>query len=415
MMHSVSKQTPADACPNGEKVNPVTATQAERVARTIRARTAILVVAIASALLTGCSKEPVAAAPANAPPATVESVPDRNVITLAGAERFALTPALARRESDQILANGAVAADVSRSYAVNSLSSGRVVEVKARLGDDVQKGQLLLTMTSTDVSQAFADYHKFKADAALAKTQLDRLQLLFSHGAAPQKDVEVAEETLHKATIDTQTAEERIRLLGGDPQHAASLIEIHAPVAGTIIEQNVNPAAGVKSLDNAPNLFTIADLSSIWILADVYENDLAHVHVGDRAEVELNAYPERRLVAKITNISKLLDPATRAAKVRLELPNEHGLLRPNMFATVHFVSQGTTARTIVPSSAVMRLQDRDWVFVKIDEQHFRRTEVVAGAVNADKSQQILSGLRVGDNVVANALMFDREVQKATEQ
>ena len=372
-------------------------------------------IAILSAALSGCSREPVNGAPAVAPATTVESVPDRNVVTVTNPERFSLAQAVARHESDQILANGIVAADVSRSYAVNALSSGRVVDVRARLGDDVQKGQLLLTMTSPDMSQAFADYQKFEADAALAKAQLDRTKLLYSHGATPQKDLEVAEDTCNKANVDTKTAEERIRLFGGDPQHISPLIEIHAPVSGTIIEQNVTSAAGVKSLDNAPNLFTIADLSNVWILCDVYENDLARVHLGDRAEIELNAYPNRRLAGRVTNISKLLDPNTRAAKVRIELPNETGILRPNMFATIHFVSQGTEARTVIPSSAVLRLQDRDWVFIKLNDQRFRRTEVEAGPVNPDKTQQILGGLRPGDQVVTNALMFDREVQKSTEQ
>src|ERR1019366_6066879 len=347
-----------------------------------------LAVAILSAALSACSRAPAKAAPAPAPAATVESVPDRNLITVTNPERFPLAQAVARHESDQILANGTVAADVSRSYAVNALSSGRVVDVKARLGDDVQKGQLLLTMTSPDMSQAFADYQKFQAGAALAKSQLDRARLLYSHGATPQKDLEVAEDTLNRANIDTQAAEEHIRLLGGDPRRASSLIEIHAPVSGTIIEQNVTSAAGVKSLDNAPNLFTIADLSNVWILCDVYENDLAHVHLGDRAEIELNAYPDRRLAGRVANISKLLDANTRAAKVRIELPNEAGILRPNMFATIHFVAQGTATRTVIPSSAVLRLQDRDWVFVKLDGPRFRRTEVQAGPVNADKTQQI---------------------------
>ncbi|HTS31767.1 MAG TPA: efflux RND transporter periplasmic adaptor subunit [Bryobacteraceae bacterium] len=372
-------------------------------------------IAAVSALLTSCARDNVRAAPNAAPEPKVETVADRNVVTVPSPERFALAPAVVRHESDQILANGVVAADVSRSYAVNSLSSGRVVEVKARLGDDVQKGQLLLTMTSPDMSQAFADYQKFKADAALAKTQLDRAQLLFSHGAAPQKDLELAEDTYNKANIDTKTAEEHIRLLGGDPQHVTPLIEIHAPVAGTITEQNVTSAAGVKSLDNAPNLFTISDLSNVWIVCDVYENDLGRVHLGDRAEIELNAYPDRRLSGRVTNISKLLDPNTRSAKVRIELPNQAGMLRPNMFATVHFVSGGTSTRTVIPSSAVLRLQDRDWVFVRLTDQKFRRTEVEAGPVNSDKTQQILSGLQPGDQVVATALMFDREVQKSTEQ
>ncbi len=374
-----------------------------------------IAVAILVAGLSGCSRENVKAAPNDAPAPTVETVPDRNVVTISNPERFPVSEAAARHESDQILANGTVAADVSRSYAVNALSSGRVVDVKARLGDDVQKGQLLLTMTTPDMSQAFADYQKFQAVAGLAKTQLDRAQLLYSHGASPQKDLEVAQDAYNRASIDTKAAEERIRLLGGDPQHPSALIEIHAPVSGTIIEQNVTSAAGVKSLDNSPNLFTIADLSNVWILCDVYENDLARVHIGDRAEIELNAYPDKRLAGRVTNISKLLDPNTRAAKVRIELPNESGILRPNMFATVHFVSQGTLTRTVVPSSAVLRLQDRDWVFVKLKDQKFRRTEVQAGPVNADRSQQILSGLQPGDQVVTNALMFDREVQKSTEQ
>ena len=372
-------------------------------------------VAILSAALAGCSHDDVKAASDSAPPPKVETVPDRNIVTVPNPERFAVMTAMERREADQVVANGIVAADVSRSYAVNALTSGRVVEVKARLGDDVQKGQLLLTMTSPDISQAISDFQKFRADATLAKTQLDRAQLLYSHGASAQKDLEVAEDTYNKAKIDTQTAEERIRLLGGDPQHLSPLIEIHAPVAGTIVEQNVTSAAGVKSLDNSPNLFTIADLSNVWIVCDVYENDLARVHLGDRAEIELNAYPNRRLAGRVTNISKLLDPNTRATKVRIELPNEAGMLRPNMFATAHFISQGTSTRTVIPATAVLRLQDRDWVFVKLDDTRFRKTEVEAGPVGGDKTQQVLSGLRPGDRVVTDALMFDREVQKSTEQ
>jgi len=165
------------------------------------------------AVLSGCSREPVNAASNVAPVTTVESVPDRNIVTVANPERFSLAEAVARRESDQIPANGVVAADVSRTYPVSALSSGRVLDVKARLGDDVQKGQLLLTLTSPDMSQAISDYQKFKAGEALAKTQLDRAQLLYSHGANAQKDLEVAEDTYNKAKIDTHTAEERIRIL----------------------------------------------------------------------------------------------------------------------------------------------------------------------------------------------------------
>lgn len=365
--------------------------------------------------LTGCSHEEVNAASNTATATIVESVPDRNVVTVANPERFSLARVLERREADQILANGVVAADVSRTYPVTALSSGRVVEIKARLGDDVQKGQHLLTITSPDMSQAISDLQKFRANEALTKTQLERAQILNSHGVLAQKDLEVAQDTYNKATIDRQTAEEHIRILGGDPQQPSSQIRIYAPVAGTIVEQNVTSTSGVKSLDNSPNLFTIADLSSVWVLCDVYENDLARVRVGDRAEIELNAYPNRRISGRVANISKLLDPNTRAAKVRIELANDSGMLRPNMFASVHFVSQGSEARTVIPASAVLRLQDRDWVFVKVNAKQFRKTEIQGGPVNPDNTQRVLSGLRAGDEVVSDGLTFDREVQKSNEQ
>jgi cobalt-zinc-cadmium efflux system membrane fusion protein len=359
----------------------------------------------------GCGSQKVAAVSNEPPTVKVEQVPDPNLITVEKPERFPLALAAARAEVSELIANGSVAPDVSRTVPVNALSAGRVLEVRARLGDDVQQGQLLLTINSSDMSQAFSDYKKFQADEALAKTQYERAQLLFSHGALAQKDLEVAEETYAKAKVDTQTALDHIRILGGDPQRPSPVIEVRAPISGTIVEQNVTTAAGVKSLDNSPNLFTIADLSQLWVLCDVYENDLAQVHVGDRAQIELNAYPGRKFAGRIANIGKLLDPNTRTAKVRIELSNERGLLRPNMFATVHFQSQGAQMRTVVPASAVLRLQDRDWVFVRADGNQFRRLEVHAGPINGDGTEQVFSGLRTGQQVVRDALLFDREAKK----
>jgi cobalt-zinc-cadmium efflux system membrane fusion protein len=286
-----------------------------------------------------------------------------------------------------------------------------VLEVRARLGDDVQQGQPLLTINSGEMSQAFSDYKKFQSDEALAKSQSERAQLLFSHGALAQKDLDVAVRTYEKTQVDTQAAADRISILGGDPQHPTSVIEVRAPVSGTIIEQNVATAAGVKSLDNSPNLFTIADLSQVWVVCDVYENDLAQVHVGDGARIELNAYPGRSFAGRIATIGKLLDPGTRAAKVRIELANDRGLLRPNMFATVRFQAQDSHVRTAIPASAVLRLADRDWVFLKVEGNQFRRLEIRAGAVNGDGSEQVSSGLRAGDRVVRDALLFDREAKK----
>src|SRR6202011_4488933 len=184
-----------------------------------------------------------------------------------------------------------------------------------------------------DMSGAISDYQKFVADERLARTQLERAQLLYDKGAVAQKDLQVAEDTEQKATVDLQTAAQRIRILGGDINHLTPLIEIRAPVSGTLIEQNVTASGGVKSLDNSPNLFTIADLSRVWVLCDVYENNLQQVKAGDHATVRLNAYPDRPLTARVSNISRVLDTAPRTAKVRLQRENRAGTPRPGLFRT----------------------------------------------------------------------------------
>ncbi|MDQ6758425.1 MAG: efflux RND transporter periplasmic adaptor subunit [Acidobacteriota bacterium] len=361
----------------------------------------------------GCSKEPVVDAKVNDPPSKVEEAPDPNLVSIDHAELFTMVPVEMRQTQSELSVNGVVAPDVNRNVPVNVLTAGRVTDLRVRLGDYVKKGQLLLTMTSHDMSGAISDYQKFQADARLVKTQLERSQLLFSKGAIAQKDVQVAEDADQKARVDVSTSAERIKILGGDINRLSPLIEVRAPVSGTIIEQNVVAASGIKSLDNSPNLLTIADLSHVWVLCDVYENNLSQVHLGDRASLRLNAYPERKLEGRVSNIASLLDPATRTAKVRIDLPNPNGLMRPNMFASVVFTARGTQSRMTVPVSAILRLQDRDWVFVKQGPKRFRRTEVQALPATAGY-QQVLAGVQVGDSVVANALQFSRAIENQQE-
>lgn len=372
-----------------------------------------LLVALAL-LLDGCSKEPVVDAKVADAPSKVEEAPDANLVSIDHPELFALTPVEVRKTQSELSVNGVVAPDVNRNVPVNVLTAGRVNDLRVRLGDDVKKGQLLLTMTSPDMSGAISDYQKFQADARLAKTQLERSQLLYSKGAIAQKDVQVAEDADQKARVDVSTSAERIKILGGDVNHLTPLIEVRAPVSGTIIEQNVVAASGIKSLDNSPNLLTIADLSHVWVLCDVYENNLSEVHMGDRASLRLNAYPDRKLEGRVSNIASLLDPATRTAKVRIDLPNPNRLMRPNMFATVIFVAPGSQSRMTVPVGAILRLQDRDWVFVQQGPKRFRRTEVQTLPATAGY-QEILSGVHPGDVIAANALQFSRAIDNQQEQ
>ena len=231
----------------------------------------------------GCSPEKVSAAAAA--PVKPEAPPDPNVYSFGRPEEFPLVSAETRRVHDDLQVNGVVAPDVNRTVPVNALSGGRAVEIHTRLGDEVKKGQLLLRIHSADLAGAYSDYHKALADEVLSRKALDRVKALLEHGAAAQKDVEVAEDAEQKAQVDVRTTAERIRILGGNVDHPSPVLDVTAPVSGTIVEQNIQAAGGVKSLDNSPNLFTIADLSEVWILCDVYENNLSQVRIGDVAEV----------------------------------------------------------------------------------------------------------------------------------
>jgi cobalt-zinc-cadmium efflux system membrane fusion protein len=177
-----------------------------------------------------------------------------------------------------------------------------------------------------------------------------------------------------------------------------------------ITEQNVTNAAGVKSLDNAPNLFTISDLSRVWIICDVYENDLRLVREGDSADIHVAAFPDRTLHGRISNIGAVLDPSLRTAKVRIEVANPN-LLRVGMFVTATFHGQSSETRVAVPASAVLHLHDRDWVYVAADAARFERREVVGSRMLPDNMQELRSGLKPGERVVANALVFQSTVEQ----
>ena len=162
---------------------------------------------------------------------------------------------------------------------------------------------------------------------------------------------------------------------------------------------------------SGPSPFTISDLSYVWIVCDVYENDLDAVHVGEYADVRLNAYPDKTFKAKIDNILPILDPTIRTAKVRLEIANPGNLMRIGMFASATFYGKQAETHAAVPSTAILHLHDREWVYTPISEGHFKRVEVVAGNTLADKQQEIISGIKPGDKVVSNALDLQNTVEQ----
>jgi cobalt-zinc-cadmium efflux system membrane fusion protein len=369
----------------------------------------LIVCYVASLGAFGCGEsksDPQAEAP---PPVKVESAQDRDIFEVDRPDQFALVTVEEHISTSQLRATGTVNPDISRSVPVISLATGRVVSIGARLGDTVSKGQVLLRVQSADMSGAFSDYRKAVADEKLANVQLDRSKLLYDKGAISLNDLQVAEDTENKAKVDVENTTERLRVLGGNPDHPAAVVDIHAPVSGVITDQQVTNAAGVAGL-GSPNPFTISDLSHVWILCDVYENDLGNVHLGEKAEIWLNAYPDKTFSGLISNIGPVLDPNIRTAKVRIEVRNP-GLMRPGMFVTATFHGNKKESHAAVPADAVLHLHDRDWVYVPLEGKKFRRVQVTGGEMLPGGMQEIIKGVSAGQKVVANALEFQNTAEQ----
>src|SRR5579872_1831572 len=345
-----------------------------------------------------------------APPAAkVEHEQDANVVKVDHPEQFPLFTAIEYAASSRLVATGTVSPDVSRTVPVISIATGRVVEIKARLGDTVEKGQLLLRVQSTDVSSAFSDYRKAVAVEIVARAQLVRAKDLYEKGAFALKDLESAQDTEDKAKVDVETAAEHLKVLGSTAERPSGIVNIYAPVSGVITDQQVTNAGGVAGLGSA-NPFTISDLSHVWILCDVYENDLATVRVGETAEVRLNAYPDKVFHGRIGNIGPILDPNIRTAKVRIEVANP-GLMKTGMFVTATFLGEKKGMHAAVPADAILHLHDREWVYVPAEDKTFRRIEVSSGEMLPNKMEEIVSGLQPGQQVVSRALVMQNTVEQ----
>jgi len=375
--------------------------------RAVRAFVAALALSL-SVLLAGCSHkdDPKAEAP---PKATVEADLDANNFKVDHPDQFPLATAVEYKAVPALNVTGTVQPDIARAVPVISLAAGRVVEVRAKLGDVVKKGQLLLRVQSNDVTGAYQNYLKAVNDERLARQQLERAQILYEKGAVAQSVLEQAQAAEADAKVDLNAANEQLRLLGVDKDHPSAIVDVVAPISGVITDQQVTNAAGVQGL-SGPNPFTISDLSFVWILCDVYENDLDAVHVGETADIRLNAFPGKVFKGRIDNIMPVLDPALRTTKVRLEVANP-GLMRVGMFVTATFFGKQPEAHASIPAAAILHLHDREWVYAPIGSGHFKRLEVNAGAMLPGNMQEIVSGLKPGDQVVSNALPLQNTVEQ----
>lgn len=359
--------------------------------------------------LTACGKKFNPADGAAPSPQIVETS-DPGLVTVDKPEQFSLVAADRMEARAQVNVTGTVNPDIAREVPVISLASGRVVDIRTRLDDNVKKGQLLLKVQSPDITNAFDTYLKAVNDEHLANTQLKRAEILYQHGAIPQSQLEQAQDTEQDAAADLHAAEGQLDTLGVPRDHPSNIVNVYAPISGVIVAQNVtNAAAAGVTYSGSSTAFTIADLSRVWIICDVYENDVPKVQLRQEAKISINAYPGKVLIGHVNDIGPVLDPTIRTAKVRIEVANP-GMLRLGMFVTATFASRTKDAYAVIPASAILHLHDRDWVFVPAGGKQFRRVEVNAGGMLPGNNQQILSGIAPGQRVVSDVLQLEATLE-----
>jgi len=346
--------------------------------------------------------------PANgeAQQAQVTQTGDAGLISVEDPGQFPLVAAGRVDTPSKLDVTGSVFPDIDRELPVISLASGRVVDIRAHLDDNVKKGQLLLKVQSPDITNAFDTYLKAANDEQLANKAYVRAQDLFAHGAISQSMLEQAQDAEDNAKADLAAAEQQLATLGVDKNHPSSVVNVYAPISGVIVAQNVtNAAAAGVTYSGSSTAFTIADLSVVWVICDVYENDLPQLRLGQAAQIRLSAIPGKVFTGRVSDIGPVLDPTIRTARVRIEVPNP-GTFRLGMYVTATLLSRETVAHAVVPATAILHLHDRDWVFEPAGKNQFKRVEVTPGDMLPDNMQEILSDIAPSQQVVRNVLELE---------
>ena len=368
-------------------------------------------------LLSGChgAKDSASKEAAEAPPSTpvVVATGSAAQVHVDHPAQFPMVQVAARSIFSTLNVTGQVQPDPAHEVPVLSIANGRVTALHVDIGDYVHKGQPVMDVQSPDVTGAFDAYLKAVADELLARTTLTRDKLLYGKGAIAQSQLEVAQDGETDAQADLKAANQQLVILGVDKNNPGDTVHVYAPISGVVISLNTTAAGAAGLTATGPGgSLTVADLSHVWVVCDVYENDLNQVHVGEEADITLSAFPGQVLKGKISDIGAVLDPSIRTAKVRIAVPNPGDRLRIGLFATASFHGMKAQSAVVVPADAVLHLHDQDWVFVPAGSAgNFQRVAVKTGETLPGNVVVVNSGLREGEQVVASALVLE----EATEQ
>ena len=307
--------------------------------------------------------------------------------------------------SDQLSIPARVQADPARVVRVYPPAGGRLIRVNVRPGDHVHKGEALAILQSSDVAQARADYSKARTEMERNQHAYDRAKLLFDHKVLSEREFQDAQASYEEARSELDRATDRLRVLGVSANGPSNEVALSAPRDGVVLDLGSAPGELQKSTDNANPICTIADLSTVWIMGDVYEKDVAALKRGEPVDILLSAFPDLHVTGKLDLISDTLDPATRALKVRVVVANPKWQLKPEMFATIR-VNRPQAQAVVLPASALLREGGDTAVMVQNGPDKYERRLVTVGSATADRVV-IAAGLKPGDVVVTEGAALVR--------
>jgi len=305
--------------------------------------------------------------------------------------------------AEEFTAVGEVSFDENNVVRVFPIVSGSVDKVNVSLGDYVQRGQLLATLLSTDISTYQRDYNVAKADYEVAEKSIARSQELYKSGMLSEKEFGEAKKDYENAKSDFNEKKQILELYGGSSERLDAVFRVVAPRSGYIVERNINEGTQIRT-DANTNIFTISDLKSIWIWANVHESDMAKVKEGDNVKVTTIAYPDRMFEGTIKKIGTMLDPASRVIRVRTELSNEDGLLKPEMFATVIITSKTKEKLLSVPEKALVLENNNFYLMREAGTNTFEKV-AVKGKKRFNNHVEVTEGINEGDLIVVNGSLF----------
>jgi cobalt-zinc-cadmium efflux system membrane fusion protein len=318
--------------------------------------------------------------------------------------RITLDTAMLTNINNELQLSGEVGFDENKVVKVFPFSSGQVMEVKVSLGDRVTAGQVLAVIKSADIAGNYSDLKTTSSDIAIAKRQMDNTKSLYEKGISSEKEYEEAKESYQKALTASQKITDALRINGGGNTNASGMYTIKAPISGFIVEKKANAGNFIRP-DNADNLLTISDLKDVWIWANVFETDIAKIHEGYTAVVKTLAYPDKAFHGRVDKISEVLSPDNKVMRIRINLPNDGLLLKPEMFTNVLIENTEQSKAVSIPSDAMVFESGKNYVVIYKGKCDLKLVEVRVLKMENNRAY-ISSGLNAGDIIISkNQVLF----------